>query len=40
MWYSDNAKAYKFYNLCSKTIIISRDVKFHYESQLQNIKER
>lgn len=40
MGYNDNAKAYRFYNLSSKTIIISRDVKFHEESQLQNIRER
>jgi len=38
--YNDNAKAYRFYNLSSKTIIISRDVKFHEESHLQNIRER
>jgi hypothetical protein len=40
MGYNDNAKAYRFYNLSSKTIIISRDVKFHEESQLQNLRER
>lgn len=40
MGYNDNAKAYRFYNISSKTIIISRDVKFHEESQLQNIRER
>jgi hypothetical protein len=40
MRYSDNVKAYRFYNLSSKTTIISGDVKFHEEFQLQNIRER
>jgi hypothetical protein len=35
--YSDNAMAYRFYNLSSKT---NRNVKFHEEFQLQNIRER
>jgi hypothetical protein len=40
MGYSDNAEAYRFYNLSSKTIIISGDVELHEEFQLQNIRER
>jgi hypothetical protein len=39
--YSDNhVKVYRLYNLSSKFVIINKDVIFHEESQLQNIKER
>ncbi len=39
--YNDNhVKAYRLYNPFSKIVIISKDVIFHKESQLQNIRER
>jgi len=39
--YNDNhVKAYRLYNPFSKIVIINKDVIFHEESQLQNIKER
>ncbi len=39
--YNDNhVKAYRLYNPFSEIVIIDKDVIFHEESQLQNIKER
>ncbi len=38
--YGDNAKVYGLHNPSSKTVIISTDVIFHEEFQLQNIREK